>query len=284
MTLNFPLLLVIAVALCGALALVDLVLFAPRRRAAISAYQGSVTEPDPEVLDKLNKEPVLIEYGKSFFPVLFIVLVLRSFLVEPFQIPSGSMKPTLEVGDFILVNKFAYGIRLPVLDAKVIPVGDPQRGDVMVFRYPSDPNINYIKRVVGVPGDRIRYTSDKRLYVNDQLVAEQLIGEEPGSLGSVTLYQEKLGEVEHLIRKEMTRYRVEPGKEWTVPAEHYFMMGDNRDNSNDSRYWNDPKIPKELLGMVPDRNIVGKAFAVWMSWPDPKLRNLPNFSRVGVIH
>ncbi|MCP1641770.1 signal peptidase I [Pseudomonas citronellolis] len=284
MTLNFPLLLVIAVALCGALALVDLVLFAPRRRAAISAYQGSVTEPDPEVLDKLNKEPVLIEYGKSFFPVLFIVLVLRSFLVEPFQIPSGSMKPTLEVGDFILVNKFAYGIRLPVLDAKVIPVGDPQRGDVMVFRYPSDPNINYIKRVVGVPGDRIRYTSDKRLYVNDQLVAEQLIGEEPGSLGSVTLYQEKLGEAEHLIRKEMTRYRVEPGKEWTVPAEHYFMMGDNRDNSNDSRYWNDPKIPKELLGMVPDRNIVGKAFAVWMSWPDPKLRNLPNFSRVGVIH
>ncbi|MED5606931.1 signal peptidase I [Pseudomonas sp. JH-2] len=284
MTLNFPLLLVIAVALCGALALVDLVLFAPRRRAAISAYQGSVAEPDPEVLDKLNKEPVLIEYGKSFFPVLFIVLVLRSFLVEPFQIPSGSMKPTLEVGDFILVNKFAYGIRLPVLDAKVIPVGDPQRGDVMVFRYPSDPNINYIKRVVGVPGDRVRYTSDKRLYVNDQLVAEQLVGEEPGSLGSVTLYKEKLGEAEHLIRKEMTRYRVEPGKEWTVPAEHYFMMGDNRDNSNDSRYWNDPKIPKELLGMVPDRNIVGKAFAVWMSWPDPKLRNLPNFSRVGVIH
>ncbi|SDI62755.1 signal peptidase I Serine peptidase. MEROPS family S26A [Pseudomonas delhiensis] len=284
MTLNFPLLLVIAVALCGALALVDLVLFAPRRRAAISAYQGSVAEPDPEVLDKLNKEPVLIEYGKSFFPVLFIVLVLRSFLVEPFQIPSGSMKPTLEVGDFILVNKFAYGIRLPVLDAKVIPVGDPQRGDVMVFRYPSDPNINYIKRVVGVPGDRVRYTSDKRLYVNDQPVAEQLVGEEPGSLGSVTLYKEKLGEAEHLIRKEMTRYRVEPGKEWTVPAGHYFMMGDNRDNSNDSRYWNDPKIPKALLGMVPDRNIVGKAFAVWMSWPDPKLRNLPNFSRVGVIH
>ncbi|CDF82781.1 Signal peptidase I [Pseudomonas knackmussii B13] len=284
MTLNFPLLLVIAVAVCGALALVDLVLFAPRRRAAISAYQGSVAEPDPEVLDKLNKEPVLVEYGKSFFPVLFIVLVLRSFLVEPFQIPSGSMKPTLEVGDFILVNKFAYGIRLPVLDTKVIPVGDPQRGDVMVFRYPSDPNINYIKRVVGVPGDKIRYTSDKRLYINDQLVAQQLLGEEPGSLGSVTLFKEKLGDVEHLIRQEMTRYRIEPGREWQVPAGHYFMMGDNRDNSNDSRYWNDPRIPKELLGMVPDRNIVGKAFAVWMSWPDPKLHNLPNFSRVGVIH
>ncbi|MNO87087.1 Signal peptidase I [compost metagenome] len=284
MTLNFPLLLVIAVAVCGALALVDLVLFAPRRRAAISAYQGSVGEPDPEVLDKLNKEPVLVEYGKSFFPVLFIVLVLRSFLVEPFQIPSGSMKPTLEVGDFILVNKFAYGIRLPVLDTKVIPVGDPQRGDVMVFRYPSEPNINYIKRVVGAPGDKVRYTSDKRLYINDQLVAEQLLGEEPGTLGSVTLYKEKLGAAEHMIRKEMTRYRIDPGKEWTVPAGHYFMMGDNRDNSNDSRYWNDPKIPKDLLGMVPDRNIVGKAFAVWMSWPDPKMQNLPNFSRVGVIH
>ncbi|MBG6291120.1 MULTISPECIES: signal peptidase I [Pseudomonas] len=284
MTLNFPLLLVIAVAVCGVLALVDLVLFAPRRRAAISAYEGSVSEADPAVLEKLNKEPVLVEYGKSFFPVLFIVLVLRSFLVEPFQIPSGSMKPTLEVGDFILVNKFAYGIRLPVLDTKVIPVGDPQRGDVMVFRYPSDPNINYIKRVIGVPGDTIRYTSDKRLYINDQLVAESLVGEEPGTLGSVTLYREKLGAVEHMIRKEMTRFRIEPGKQWKVPAEHYFMMGDNRDNSNDSRYWNDPKIPKDLLGMVPDRNIVGKAFAVWMSWPDPKMRNLPNFSRVGVIH
>ncbi|WP_259753326.1 signal peptidase I [Pseudomonas sp. GCEP-101] len=284
MTLNFPLLLVIAVAVCGVLALVDLVLFAPRRRAAISAYEGSVSEADPEVLEKLNKEPVLVEYGKSFFPVLFIVLVLRSFLVEPFQIPSGSMKPTLEVGDFILVNKFAYGIRLPVLDTKVIPIGDPQRGDVMVFRYPSDPNINYIKRVIGVPGDTIRYTSDKRLYINDQAVAESLVGEEPGTLGSVTLYQEKLGAVEHMIRKEMTRFRIEPGKQWKVPADHYFMMGDNRDNSNDSRYWNDPKIPKDLLGMVPDRNIVGKAFAVWMSWPDPKMRNLPNFSRVGVIH
>ncbi|MNP08445.1 Signal peptidase I [compost metagenome] len=216
--------------------------------------------------------------------MLFIVLVLRSFLVEPFQIPSGSMKPTLEVGDFILVNKFAYGIRLPVLDTKVIPVGDPQRGDVMVFRYPSEPSINYIKRVVGVPGDRVRYTSDKRLYINDKLVAEQLVGEEPGTLGSVTLYKEQLGAAEHLIRKEMTRYRIDPGREWKVPAGHYFMMGDNRDNSNDSRYWNDPKIPKDLLGMVPDHNIVGKAFAVWMSWPDPKLRNLPNFSRVGVIH
>ena len=284
MSFNFPLLLVIAVAVCGALALIDLVVLAPRRRAAVTAYTGQVSEADQTVVDQLNREPLLVEYGKSFFPVLAIVLVLRSFLVEPFQIPSGSMKPTLEVGDFILVNKFAYGIRLPVLDTKVIEVGDPQRGDVMVFRYPSEPTINYIKRVVGLPGDKIRYTADKQLFVNGELVAKKLLGEEPGSLGSATLYQEKLGAVEHLIRIEMNRYRADPGNEWTVPAGHYFMMGDNRDNSNDSRYWNDPKIPKELLGMVPDKNIVGKAFAVWLSWADPKMRNVPTLSRVGLIH
>ncbi|MGE6659321.1 signal peptidase I [Pseudomonas sp. NPDC077408] len=284
MSINFPLLLVIAVAVCGFLALLDLLIFAPRRRAAIANYEGQAGELDQSTLDALNKEPVLIEYGKSFFPVLAIVLVLRSFLIEPFQIPSGSMIPTLEVGDFILVNKFAYGIRLPVVDTKIIDVSDPKRGDVMVFRYPSDPNINYIKRVIGLPGDVIRYSSDKRLSINGELVPEILIGEEPGSLGSAKLYQEKLGEVEHLIRKEMARYRIEPNREWRVPQGHYFMMGDNRDNSNDSRYWQDAAIPAELAGMVPDRNIVGKAFAVWMSWPDPKFSNLPHFSRVGLIH
>ncbi|WDU61302.1 signal peptidase I [Pseudomonas poae] len=283
MSLNFPLLLVIAVAVCGLLALLDLVFFAPRRRAAIASYQGSVSQPDTVVVEKLNKEPLLVEYGKSFFPVLFIVLVLRSFLVEPFQIPSGSMIPTLDVGDFILVNKFSYGIRLPVIDKKVIEVGDPQRGDVMVFRFPSDPNVNYIKRVIGLPGDVIRYTGDKRLFINGESVAEKLIGSEPNSLGSAELYQEKLGTVEHQIRKQMSNYRAQPDGEWKVPAGHYFMMGDNRDNSNDSRYWDDPNIPKDLLGMVPDQNIVGKAFAVWMSWPESKFSHLPNFSRVGLI-
>ena len=283
MSLNFPLLLVIAVFVCGLLALLDLIILAPRRRTAISNYQGSVGQPDMAVVERLNKEPLLVEYGKSFFPVLFIVLVLRSFLVEPFQIPSGSMKPTLDVGDFILVNKFSYGIRLPVLDQKVIEIGDPQRGDVMVFRYPSDPSVNYIKRVIGLPGDRIRYTSDKRLFVNGELVAKKLIGTEPGTLGSAELYEERLGAVEHQIRQEMSRYRAPPDNEWTVPAAHYFMMGDNRDNSNDSRYWDDPNIPKQELGMVPDKNIVGKAFAVWMSWPEPKLSHFPNFSRVGLI-
>ncbi len=282
MSFNFPLLLVVAVAVSGALALLDLLLLAPRRRAAIASYEGQVATPDEQVLQRLNKEPLLVEYGKSFFPVLAIVLVLRSFLLEPFQIPSGSMKPTLEVGDFILVNKFAYGIRLPVIDTKIIDVGDPQRGDVMVFRYPSNPSINYIKRVVGLPGDRISYTTDKRLLVNGQSVAEQFLGEEPGSLGRTLVYQEKLGEAEHMIRKLLNR-NIRGGDEWVVPQGHYFMMGDNRDDSNDSRYWNDDAIPKELWGMVPDQNIVGKAFAVWMSWPDPKSRNLPNFSRVGLI-
>lgn len=280
MSINFPLLLVLAVAVCGALALFDLFYLAPRRKQAIERYEASTRVVDPNVLDALNKEPLPVEYGKSFFPVLAIVLILRSFLVEPFQIPSGSMKPTLEVGDFILVNKFAYGIRLPVIDTKIIDVNDPQRGDVMVFRYPSDPNINYIKRVVGLPGDVVRYTSDRRLLVNGQPIDEVLAGEEPGSLGSTLFYREKLGTVEHLIRKEMMRYRIEPDREWKVPAGHYFMMGDNRDNSNDSRYWNDTAIAPELHGMVPDSYIVGKAFAIWMSWPG----GLPNFSRIGVIH
>lgn len=283
MSINFPLLLVLAVGICGLLALIDLLWLAPRRRKAIEAYRGQVAEADDQVIERLSKEPLAVEYGKSFFPVLAIVLVLRSFLVEPFQIPSGSMRPTLSEGDFILVNKFAYGIRLPVLDLKVIAVGDPQRGDVMVFRYPSAPQINYIKRVVGVPGDHVRYSPDKRLYVNGQLVAEQFLEDEAGSVGTARLYREQLGEIEHMIRKEIGVNR-QPDTEWNVPEGHYFMLGDNRDNSKDSRFWEDPPgTPAAFSGMVPDRNIVGKAFAVWMSWPDPKMSNLPHFSRVGLI-
>jgi signal peptidase I len=291
MTFNFPLILVIAVAVCGALALLDLLLLAPRRRAAIATYEGQVSEPDEQILQRLSKEPLLIEYGKSFFPVLAIVLVLRSFLLEPFQIPSGSMKPTLEVGDFILVNKFAYGIRLPVIDTKIIEVGDPQRGDVMVFRYPSEPSINYIKRVIGVPGDHI-VVDGKQLYVNGEAVSKTYLfekldddteGRRFGGYPTARFYSEQLGEVKHQIR-ERQLVRGIPRQEWVVPQGHYFMMGDNRDNSKDSRFWEDPPgTPPEFSGMVPDRNIVGKAFAVWMSWPDPKLHSLPNFSRVGLI-
>ncbi|NLO54031.1 MAG: signal peptidase I [Gammaproteobacteria bacterium] len=283
MAFNFPLILAIAVAVSGLLALLDVVYFAPRRRVAIAQYEKEAVAFNSEVRERLEKEPVLIEYGKSFFPVLAVVFVLRSFIVEPFQIPSGSMIPTLEVGDFILVNKFAYGIRLPVLDQKILEVSDPKRGDVMVFKYPEDTRINYIKRVVGLPGDIITYTREKRILVNGTPVAETFLGDEPGSLGSARLYTEQLGEQTHSIRKEVRR-RTEPAREWRVPAAHYFMMGDNRDNSKDSRYWDDPSIPFELQGMVPDEYIVGKAFAIWLTWADPKFSVLPSLSRVGLIH
>ena len=283
MTLNFPLILVIAVAVTGFLSLLDLLYFAPRRRAALEHYDKEAVATHPQTRERLAREPLLIEYGKSFFPVLAVVFVLRSFIVEPFQIPSGSMIPTLEVGDFILVNKFSYGIRLPVIDKKIIGINDPKRGDVMVFKYPEDTRINYIKRVVGLPGDTITYTSDKHILVNGEPIAERFLGEEPGSLGSAGLYTEMLGEEEHFIRKEQRRY-TEPTREWHVPQGHYFMMGDNRDNSKDSRYWDDPSIPIELQGMVPDEYIVGKAFAIWLTWAGPKFSALPSFSRVGLIH
>ncbi len=291
MHINFPLLLVLAVAVTGLLALFDRLWLASRRRRAVEAYEAQVEVPDEGTLQRLNKEPLLVEYGKSFFPVLAVVLILRSFLVEPFQIPSGSMKPTLEVGDFILVNKFSYGIRLPVLETKVIPIGDPERGDVMVFRYPNDPRINYIKRVVGLPGDRIGYAG-KQLFINGQPVERELLGtraddEVPAghplpALAKVDIYQEYLGDVAHETRYKALS-QTPPAQEWLVPEGHYFMVGDNRDNSSDSRYWSAPGMPPELWGMVPDNYIVGKAFAVWMHWPEPKLRNLPSFSRVGLI-
>ncbi len=283
MHIDFPLLLTLAVIITGALALVDKFYFAKRREQAVERYRQSVATPAPETLEQLTKQPAVLEFGRSLFPVLAFVFVLRSFLFEPFQIPSGSMIPTLQVGDFILVNKFSYGIRLPVIDKKLIPVGDPQRGDVMVFKYPEDPRINYIKRVVGVPGDHIEYTSNKRLVINGQSVAEQLIGSEPGSLGSAKIYAEFLGQAEHQIRKEMDHYRIEPSREWIVPEGHYFMLGDNRDRSKDSRYWDDPHISPELQGMVPDHYIVGKASAIWMTWKTPKFSHLPSFERAGFI-
>lgn len=291
MHINFPLLLVIAVGVTGLLALIDYIWLAPRRRRAVAAYQAGAGSVDSSTLEKLNREPLLVEYGKSFFPVLAVVLILRSFLVEPFQIPSGSMKPTLAVGDFILVNKFAYGIRLPVLETKIIPVGDPQRGDVMVFRYPNDPRINFIKRVVGLPGDHIVY-EDKQLIVNGEPVRRELLrtvqddevpaGHPLQAVAKAEIYLEQLGVASHEARyKNMSQ--TPPPKEWVVPEGHYFMVGDNRDNSNDSRYWTAPEMPPELWGMVPDNYIVGKAFAVWMHWPEPKLKNLPSFTRVGLI-
>jgi signal peptidase I len=221
----------------------------------------------------IENEPLLVEYARSFFPVVLIVLLLRSFLVEPFRIPSGSMMPTLLVGDFILVNKFTYGVRLPVLNDKIIEVGEPKRGDIVVFRFPKQPTVDYIKRVIGLPGDRIAYF-DKKLYVNGQPVKQTSFGRYQGTgqganmTGSERLEEDLTG-VKHAILISPGVPTVEDV--FVVPRGQYFVMGDNRDNSNDSRYW----------GTVPEANLVGKAFFIWMNfdWDNVSIA----FNRIGTI-
>ena len=226
-------------------------------------------------------EPWWVEYAKSFFPVILVVFLLRSFLVEPFKIPSGSMLPTLLVGDFILVNKYTYGIRLPVINVKVLDINVPQRGEVMVFRYPVNPSLDYIKRVVGLPGDEVAYRN-KRLYLNGQEVETRRDGDysyiESGlNFVSMQRYTEKLGDHLHpvLVQPDVPTVQVagvlnfpsrnncaynDDGFVCKVPPAHYFLMGDNRDSSSDSRYW----------GFVPEANIVGKAFLVWWNFDELK--------------
>ncbi|MDH3526585.1 MAG: signal peptidase I [Gammaproteobacteria bacterium] len=258
MNFDFPTLLVTATLFTGFAWAVDALAWAPRRRARAGELVRAGNASDSEQVAAVLKEPTWVEYCKSFFPVILAVLLLRSFLVEPFRIPSGSMMPTLLVGDFILVNKYAYGIRLPVLNTKVIEIGEPQRGDVVVFRYPKDPSVDYIKRVVGIPGDRIGYY-DKVLYINGksagQVSAGVYVGKGSGiSMSGASERSETLGEIEHNILV-MSRT---PGLEgeYMVREGEYFVMGDNRDNSNDSRYW----------GPVPETHLVGKAFRIWMNW------------------
>jgi len=261
MNFDFPAIMVTATFITGAIWALDALLWAPKRRLAASNPAQAAPSPGmplDEAHDAVFKEPVVVEYARSLFPVILAVLLLRSFVVEPFRIPSGSMMPTLLTGDFILVNKFAYGLRLPVLDTKVIPVGEPQRGDVVVFRYPKDPSVDYIKRVVGLPGDRIGYFN-KQIYVNGVPVRQDgwqtYIGEGASSaMTGAKIRTEYLGKAVHKILIEPTRPGIEG--EYVVPEGHYFMMGDNRDNSNDGRYW----------GFVPEENLVGKAFFIWMSW------------------
>ncbi len=269
MDIDFALVLVVAVAVTGLVWIWDYCFLAPKRRLAVeTARSQSGEELKENVRLELSREPVVVEYSKSFFPVLFLVLVLRSFLVEPFQIPSGSMLPTLQIGDFIMVNKYHYGIRLPVAGTKVIELNDPQRGDVMVFKYPENPRINYIKRVVGLPGDHIRY-ANKTFYINGEPMKQEFVARLEAQSPQKELANEQLGDVSHQIYKNLTRPR-RPA-EWIVPQGHYFMVGDNRDNSNDSRFW----------GFVPDELVVGKAFAVWMHWPT--WFSLPSFRNNGMI-
>jgi signal peptidase I len=200
-------------------------------------------------------EPVLVEYARSFFPIIVIVLVVRSFIFEPFRIPSDSMMPTLLDGDFIFVSKYSYGLKLPVVNTKVVPIGNPQRGDVVVFRLPSDPAVNYIKRLVGLPGDRISVRNDQ-LFINGERIPVEFNGTyEKEDYFGAQLGLERLGDVTHTVMYI-------PGREaadfdGVVPAGHYYFMGDNRDNSRDSRF---PEV-----GFVPEGNLVGKAVRIWLN-------------------
>lgn len=265
MNLDFAAILVLATLITGGIWMADRLFFARHRQIVAGGERGRAAVIGAEV-PAVQREPVIVEYARSFFPVILAVLLLRSFLVEPFRIPSGSMMPTLLVGDFILVNKFAYGLRWPVLNRKFLDLGKPERGDVAVFRYPAAPSVDYIKRVVGIPGDLIDYR-DKVLYVNGVPQPQKPIGSfvgvgagarETGAAEGL----ERIGAVEHPILVHPMAPDFAPGcRELAsgpirVPPGHYFVMGDNRDNSNDSRCW----------GLVPEQNLVGKAFAIWMSW------------------
>lgn len=234
--MNFALILVVLSAISGFIALLDIVYFSKKRSAD-------------------QKPNIIIEYSRSFFPVFFIVLLLRSFLVEPFRIPSGSLEPTLLVGDFVAVNKFAYGLKLPVLEKKIIPIANPKTGQIAVFRWPPDPTFDYIKRVIGVPGDKVSY-HNKKLYINGQEAKQTFVGytTDESSGKAVSHYKENLMGTEHDIYTNADVPAID--FDVVVPPGNYFMMGDNRDDSADSRFW----------GFVPESYLRGKAFLVWMSW------------------
>lgn len=292
---NFALLLFLATVVTGAYWLAERLYFLPRRRRAAQALEEAAAQRRAE-LDRMGiqkvdgdvqeakgrilMQPWWLDWTAGLFPVIAVVFLLRSFLFEPFKIPSGSMIPTLLVGDLILVNKFTYGVRLPVINTKITQGTPPQRGDVMVFRYPPQPSMDYIKRVIGVPGDEVAYLN-KRLTVNGKPVETNALPDyfDQDAMRYFKQFDEQLGERRHRVLnnpevpafvqgatnfkfRENCRYSVE-GVSCKVPEGHYFMMGDNRDNSLDSRYW----------GFVPDENIVGKAFFVWM--------NFGNLKRIG---
>ena len=275
---TFSLLLIGATLLTGLVWLLDRFVLLPwRQRRVLKAESATGKALDAGTIETLMREPGWVEQCKGVFPVIAAVLVLRSFLFEPFQIPSGSMMPTLLVGDFILVQKFAYGVKEPLNNSTLLETGHPKRGDVVVFKYPEEPTVDYIKRVVGVPGDRIIYRN-KQLFIQPACAGSQdcpaiakveqtFLSSGDFIQGGVPLerYQEQLGNVSHRILKNpqqpdyVPMYFHQPGNEadeWVVPEGHYFAMGDNRDNSKDSRFW----------GFVPERNLVGKAVFIWISF------------------
>jgi len=259
--LDFSFVLVVAAGFCGFVWLVDHFFLRPQRLAL--AARQSKPQTDAEVV------PTTVEYAVSFFPVIVVVLIIRSFLLEPFRIPSDSMMPTLFDGDFIFVNKYAYGLRLPVTNTKIIEINSPQRGDVIVFRLPTDPSINYIKRLVGLPGDHVQ-VRDNRVMINGSLLPLKLDGKYSDTHGyfEAQLATERLGEVDHTVM--FTQDRSSTDFEAQVPAGHYFFMGDNRNNSQDSRF---PQV-----GFVPEQNLVGHAVRIWMNW---RAQDMPVWSRIG---
>lgn len=262
MHLDFALILTALTLAAGLIWMVDALVFKPRRRRRLA--RGEVDSDTPGKV---------AETARSFFPVLLLVLVVRSFLAEPFRIPSESMLPTLEVGDFIVVNKFSYGVRLPVLHSEVVDLGEPERGDVVVFRYPRQPSVNYIKRIVGLPGDQIAYYN-RRLFVNGDPVPVERLGPYavPGNDGERLIeFRERLGAKTHSMLLDPDGRSLEG--EFVVPPEQYFVLGDNRDHSNDSRRW----------GYVPAANLVGEAEMIWMHWDWSG--GGPDWSRIGTtIH
>ncbi|AOI98524.1 signal peptidase I [Burkholderia sp. LA-2-3-30-S1-D2] len=291
--MNFALILFVLVVVTGVAWVLDKLVFLPRRRkaadAAIEEFDRQQSRIDKRfadenaaqtrsrLRDEKLRQPWWLEYTASFFPVILAVFVVRSFVVEPFKIPSGSMVPTLRIGDFILVNKFEYGLRLPITNTKITQGSPLSRGDVVVFRYPKDESVDYIKRVIGLPGDTVAY-QDKQLTINGQPVPETPLPDffDDERQNYAKQFEETIGNKKNAILNNpavppfvMGAYDYPYRDNCTynsrgvickVPPGHYFMMGDNRDNSADSRYW----------GFVPDNNIVGRAFFIWMNFGDLK--------------
>ncbi|WP_196137353.1 signal peptidase I [Aliikangiella sp. G2MR2-5] len=285
MSSNYGLILVLLTFISGLVWLIDTLTAGKERKKAIAKLKEEVKEPSKEAIEAVAKEPVHVDYAKSFFPILLFIVVLRSFLYEPFQIPSASMKPTLTEGDFILVNKFSYGLRLPVTSTKFVDIGMPERGDVAVFRPLHRPEEDYIKRIVGLPGDTVVYTRNKELFIEPACAAgtpveecpkkihikktkvsdEMYIDENPdtGDKKYNYLFTEVLGDAEHGIlnnpnRRQINQFGMGYDMTFRVPENSYFVMGDNRDNSADSRYWPDN------MHFVPEEQLVGQAVAVWL--------------------
>ncbi|WP_104401373.1 signal peptidase I [Vibrio penaeicida] len=298
---TFSLILVIVTLVTGIVWALEKLVLAKKRQEKLGAIEGQTHEGLSTSLQaKVAAQPWWVENSVSIFPVITFVLVLRSFIYEPFQIPSGSMMPTLLVGDFILVEKYAYGLKDPVWRTQLVETGKPERGDIVVFKFPPNPDIDYIKRVVGLPGDVVRYSEKKELCVQRQgesscnaietsNVTESIFQDERIGIPMIQI-DEKLGEETHqilvhpLTRDDVRAYQPRPGvREWVVPQGQYFVMGDNRDNSADSRFW----------GFVPEGNLVGKAVGIWISFEFERDQDstLPSwiptgvrFNRTGGIH